>query len=81
MKIPIKRELQQMASNHLLDIDFKNFMKLYKEYTKEPYLFLVNKATFIIRQSITIQEELIIKMSITEKIKAINSKMEQNETV
>ena len=54
MKIPIKRELQQMASNHLLDIDFKNFMKLYKEYTKEPYLFLVNKATFIIRQSITI---------------------------
>ena len=81
MKIPIKRELQQMASNHLLDIDFKNFMRLYKEYTKEPYLFLVNKATFIIRQSITIQEELIIKMSITEKIKAINSKMEQNETV
>ena len=81
MKIPIKRELQQMASNHLLDIDFKNFMKLYKEYTKESYLFLVNKATFIIRQSITIQEELIIKVSISEKIKAINSKMEQNETV
>ena len=31
MEIP--RELQQTASNHLSDIDFKDFMKLYKEYT------------------------------------------------
>ena len=42
MKIPNKRELQQIASNHLSDIDFKDFMKLYKDYTKEPYSFLVN---------------------------------------
>ena len=37
MKIPNKRELQQIASNHLSDIDFKDFIKLYKEYTKVPY--------------------------------------------
>ena len=37
MKIPNKRELQQIASNHLSDIDFKDFMKLYKDYPKEPY--------------------------------------------
>ena len=37
MNIPNKRELQQIASNHSFDIDFKNLMKLYKEYTKEPY--------------------------------------------
>ena len=42
MKIPNKRKLQQIAFNHLSDIDFKDFMKLYKEYTKEPYLFSVN---------------------------------------
>ena len=42
MKIPNKRELQQIASNYLPYIDFKDFMKLYKEYTKEPYSFLVN---------------------------------------
>ena len=41
MKIPNKRELQQMASNHLSDIDFKDFMKLYKDYTKESYSFLM----------------------------------------
>ena len=34
-----------MASNHLSDTDFKDFMKLYKEYTKEPYSFLVNDTT------------------------------------
>ena len=29
-------------SNNLSDIDFKDFMKLCKECTKEQYLFLVN---------------------------------------
>ena len=42
IEIPNKRELQQIASNHLSDIDFKDFMKLYKDYTKEPCFFLVN---------------------------------------
>ena len=37
MKIPNKRELQQTALNHSSDIDFKDFMKIYKKYTKEPY--------------------------------------------
>ena len=45
MKIPNKRELQQIALNHSSDIDFKNFMKIYKKYTKEPYSFLVNDTT------------------------------------
>ena len=45
MKIPNKRELQQIALNNLSDIDFKDFMKIYKKYTKEPYLFLVNDTT------------------------------------
>ena len=45
MKIPNKRELQQMALNHLSDIDFKNFMKIYKKCTTEPYSFLVNDTT------------------------------------
>ena len=42
MKIPNKRELQQIALNHSSDIDFKDFMKIYKIYIKEPYSFLVN---------------------------------------
>ena len=42
MKIPNKRELQQIALNHSSDIDFNDFMNIYKKYTKEPYSFLVN---------------------------------------
>ena len=45
MKIPNKRELQQTALNHSSDIDFKDFMKIYKKCTKEPYSFLVNDTT------------------------------------
>ena len=45
MKIPTKIELKQIASNHSSVIDFKDFMKLYKDYTKEPYSFLVNDTT------------------------------------
>ena len=39
MKIPNKRELQQTALNHSSDIDFKNFIKIYKKYTAKPYFF------------------------------------------
>ena len=45
MKIPNKRELQQIALNHSSDIDFQDFMNIYKKYTKEPYSFLVNDTT------------------------------------
>ena len=45
MKIPNKRELQQIALNHSSDIDFKNFMKIYKKYTAKPYSFLVDDTT------------------------------------
>ena len=37
MKIPNKRELQKIASNHLSDTDFTNSMKLFKDYTKKQY--------------------------------------------
>ena len=37
MKISNVRELQQIALNHSSDIDFKDFMKIYKKCTVEPY--------------------------------------------
>ena len=45
MKIPIKRELQQIAYNHSSDINFKDFMNLYKKFAAKPYSFLVIDAT------------------------------------
>ena len=39
MKIPNNRELQQTALNHSSDIDFKDFMKIYKNCTAKSYSF------------------------------------------
>ena len=39
MKIPNKKELQQIALNHSQDIDFKDFIKIYNKYSVEPYSF------------------------------------------
>ena len=36
MKIPDKRELQQLALNHSSEIGFKDFMKIHKKCTAEP---------------------------------------------
>ena len=38
-KMPNKQELQQMAFNHLSDIDFQDVMKHYKKCTAKPYFF------------------------------------------
>ena len=45
MKIPHKRELQQIAINHSSDKDFKEFINIYKKDTDEPYSFLVSDTT------------------------------------
>ena len=36
-KINNKTELQNIAINYSADIDYGNFMKIYRECTKEPY--------------------------------------------
>ena len=45
MKIPNKRELQQIATNHSSDIEFKDFIKIYKKCTARLYFVLVNDTT------------------------------------
>ena len=40
MKINNKRELQNIAINHSADIDYQDFIKIYRECTKEPYNLL-----------------------------------------
>ena len=45
MKINNKRELQNIAINHSADTDYKDFIKIYRECTKEPYNFLTIDTT------------------------------------
>ena len=59
MKIRNQRELQQIASNDSYDIEFKDFMKLYKDCTKKLFSLSVNDATLSSdNQSIKMQEAL-----------------------
>ena len=44
IKIPNKR-----ASTHFADIEFKDFVKFYGNYTKEPYPSAVNNTNFPLR--------------------------------
>ena len=41
MKIHDGRELQNLAKNHSVDIDYKDFLKIYRNYTNEPYSFFI----------------------------------------
>ena len=45
MKISKKEDLQEIAISHSSDIDFKDFMKIYKKNVAENYSLLVNDTT------------------------------------
>ena len=45
MKIPNKREFQQIPINHSSDINTKDFINIYKKCADKPYSFLVNDTT------------------------------------
>ena len=45
MKINNKRELQNIATSHFAGIDYKDFMKIYKECRKEPFNFMAIDTT------------------------------------
>ena len=59
MKIPNKRELQQMALNRSSDIHFKDFMNIYNKSTKKPYSFLVNDTTLPSDNPLRFRENLL----------------------
>ena len=62
MKIPNKREPQQFAFNNSSDIDFKNFMNLYKKCNAKPYLLLVIDTTLASDNSSRFRKNLLEKI-------------------
>ena len=59
MEIPNEKELQQIILNHLSNIDFKDFVKMYKKCTAEPYSFLVNDAALPSDNSLRFRKKLL----------------------
>ena len=56
MKIPYKRQLQQIAFNHSSDIDFMN---LFKKCTVKPNSFLIIDATLVTDNPLRFRENLL----------------------
>ena len=59
MKITNKRELQNIAINHSADIDYKDFVKIYREYKKEPYYFLTIDTTLPASNPLRFRKDLL----------------------
>ena len=59
MKIPNKRELQQIALNHSSDIDFKDFIRIYKKCSAEPYSSLVNDTSLPLGNPLKFRKKLL----------------------
>ena len=59
MKIPNKRELEQIAFSHSSDIDFQDFMNLYKRCTAKPYSLLAIDTILASGNSSSFRESLL----------------------
>ena len=59
MKVPNKQELQQIGFSHLWDVDFKDFIHLYKKCPAQPYSFLVIDDTFALDNSLRLRKNLL----------------------
>ena len=59
IKIGNKRELQKIVFNHFSDIDFQDFVNLYKKCIEKPYYFLVIDTTFPSDNFLRFQKNLL----------------------
>ena len=58
MKINNKKELQNIATDHSADINYKDYLKIYKECAREPYNFLTLDTTLPASNSLRFRKNL-----------------------
>ena len=59
MKTPSKQKLQQIVFNHYSEIDFKDFIDLYKKCTEKAYSFLDVDAIFALNNPLCFRKNLL----------------------
>ena len=60
MKIYSKRELQNIAFNHSANVDYKDFMKIYRKCTSEHYSFLTVDITLPADDPLIFRKNLLL---------------------
>ena len=58
MKINNTKELQNIATDHSADIDYKHFMEIYRECTREPFNLLIIDDTLPVSNPLRFRKNL-----------------------
>ena len=59
MKIDNRKESQNIAINHSADIDYNNFVMIYRECRRKPYSFLTIDTTLLASDPLRFRENLL----------------------
>ena len=57
-----KKELQNIAINHSVDIDYKDFLKIFRKCTKEPFSYLTIDTTLPASDPLRFRKNLLIPL-------------------
>ena len=81
MKIINKKVLQDIALNYSADVDCLDFIKIYRECTKQPYNILTIDTKLPASDPLRFRKIylILIKITVTDQIKILNKKFLQNE--
>ena len=82
MKIQYKQELQQNAINHSAGIDYRDFLRNYRNFTRKSFLTIDTAlATDSPMRLERIFRFSFIKMTLTEQVKILNDKIKANKVL
>ena len=80
MKIHNKREVQNIATNHSADIDYKDLMNVYRKFTSKPYSFFTIDTALPANNSLRLRKKnfrLFMKMRLTDNLKFLMTRLKQ----
>ena len=81
MKINNRKELQNIAINHSADIDYNDFVRIYRECTRKPYSFLTIDTTLPASDPLRFRKNLLpsYKNDSNYQTKILDKKIMQRE--
>ena len=82
IKIDNKRKLQNIATNHSADIDYKDFIKIYNKRAIEPYSFMTFDTTLPTNNSLKFLKKSfrsILNMKLIDELKILDDMIKANQ--
>ena len=81
MKINNNRELQNIEINNSAEINYKDFVNIYRDCTKIPYSFLTIETTLPASDLLIFRKDLLpsYKITVTDQLKTIDNKIKKSK--